>query len=137
MSRLKIQDGHNTVTFDHTLTQACTQHNYGCSFFLRPLSDTLSLSLISDVSDLLWLQLHAFYIQSHIWKSLRHSSSLDYFPESTGVRTRNHSVTQVVFIFLFFLLFKINFIAINDIQSHKTGRNSSRITHNFFFLFLL
>ena len=62
------------------------------------LSDVLSL--ISDVSLFFWLQLHAFYTQSQIWKSVRHSRSLEHLPESSAMPSRNHSVTQVALPFL-------------------------------------
>ena len=57
-------------------------------------------SPISNVSLLFWLQLHAFYTQSQIWKSLRHSSSLEHLPESSAMHSRNHMLTQVAFPFV-------------------------------------
>ena len=62
------------------------------------LSDVLSP--ISDVSLFYWLQLRAFYTQSQIRKSLRHSSSLEHLPEGSAMHSTNHMVAHVAFPFV-------------------------------------
>ena len=96
-SDYRSQDDKMVITQSRLTTQARRQH---VSSSLSP-SDALWCS----VSDLwcfffLRLQLHAFYTQPQIWKSLRHSSSLEHFPESSAMHSRNYSVIQVAFPFV-------------------------------------